>query len=712
MIVKQEYVPQAVPRYSPDNQILLRAFQSVSISLSQVVISHFLSVSNSNAGSANSSSSDLSSLVSEDYFTVSLDVRALTIKLSAADSSNNLRARNAFGTNNNRSSRVKGVGLSLTWDAIDIDSISPGASHKDRNQLLAVRQADFEGFSSWRPHGWTRDELLFTTDPNLALVVIRSSIGSVDAAADLQLLNELSEAWAATHPKSSRSNHPANENAKSAVQLPQGLPPRLRLVFDIGHCKFVFADRISQQKTILSIATNGLHLGGFTSFADRIGRRKDKMSTRNAFKEEEQLQQRRAEMGDSVDYAVPDAMLKPQLRRRFHQEHARLLEDLTMSMSFEGNFELEPIAVHLSVQQEENGQQETFSLAEIGRTHGIASGDVLGRQVLDLVDTARLDPSTLSGTIGFGIASGINVNLWEVPVLEALVALGKAHTSADASPALPPRSQVDILSRLPSGISCRFSLGLISVFVGLTDPNPAFESRLVRGIWFQTFAVFEYAYYVNTAQTVRTRHDLIAPIRAKLKLPEDITTQALACYHHHNPNEGRAALCRFTLGETFVTPIFDGRKFDEAGGTKMNFETWQWPEAPMQENDYTAWEFIKPRKSSKIDHALLAAPDRSKRSRSGPEEARRGYTDLYVPHPPTTDEIESWPTVPAKTKDEDPDEESKETVLAGWGAVLEYFNAASIADLRGTRDPLNDGEQFDKEGHLIIKGEFAKPWCT
>lgn len=688
-----------------NDQILLRALQSVSISFSQVVISHFLSVSNSNAGSANSSSSDLSSLASEDFHTVSLDVRALVIKLSAADASNNLRARNAFGTNTNRSSRVKGIAFDLTWDAIDIDSTSPGGYNKDKNQLLAIRQADFEGFSSWRPHGWIRDELLFVNDPNLALVVLTASLGSVNAAADVQLLNELSEAWAATHPRSAPRSELSDETIKSAVQLPQGLPPRLRLVFDIGRCKLALSDRISQQKTTLSIATNGLHMGASTSYADRVGRRKDKMSMRNAFKEEEQLQQRRAEMGDAADYALPDAMLKPQLRRRFHHEHAKLLDDLTMSMSFEGNFEMEPIAVHLSIQEGETGQKQVFSLAEIGRTHGNANGDVLGRQILDLVDTARLDPTTLSGSIGFGIDGGINVNLWEVPVLEALVALGEAHTSTDTSPASAAHLQVDILSRLPSGLSCRFSLGLISVFVGQSDPNPATDSRLVRGIWFQTFAVLEYAYYVNAAQTVRTRHDLIAPIRAKLKLPDDITTQALACYSHHTRTEGRAALCRLNIREAFITPIFDGRKFDQAGGTRMNFQTWQWPEAPIQEDDYTAWEFIKPRKSTKIDGALLDGAGHANKRQTDHKPRRRGWNKNlpYVPPQPSEEEVSSWPTVPEKTKDEDPDDEDPNiTMLAGWGALLEGANASSLDDLRGTWSSFKEGDDYDDNGRYVI----------
>jgi hypothetical protein len=586
---------------------MLRAFQSVSVSLSEVVISHFLSVSNTNAGSANSSSSDLSSLASEDYFTISLRARALSMKVSAADSTNNLRARNAFGTNANPTSRVKGVGLNLIWDVIEIDSIAPGESHIDRNQLLVLQKADFEGFSSWRPHGWTRDELLFATDPNLALVVHRASIESVDAAAEVKLLKEISDAWKTTHPRSAPSSPDLNENAESSVRLPQGLPPRLRFVLDVGRCTLTLAERTSyEQKTTLSITTDKMHIGGYTSFSDRVGRRKDKLSMRNAFKEEEQLQQRRAEMGDEVDYALPDAMLKPQVRRRTPYEPARLLDNFTMSMDFDGNFEMAPIDIHLAVRQRATGYQQTFTIARIGSMHGTAAGNVLGRQVLDLVDTARIEPETISGSVGLGIEKGININLWEPAVLDALAALGKTHTGTDAPPAVSRPSKVDILCRLPSGLSYRVSLGSVSVFVGRPDPSPASDNKLVRGIWFKTSAVMEYAYYVNTAQTLRTRHDLIAPIRAKLRLSEDITTQALACYHHHAPSNGRAALFRLTLLETFATPVFNGRKFDREGGTTTDYSDWEWPQVPFEPADYSCWEFMKPRGETAADKGVYA----------------------------------------------------------------------------------------------------------
>ena len=585
---------------------MLRSFGAFSISLSQVIVSHYLSVSASNAASARSSSTDLSSLDHEDHFTLSLGIKAPKVQLTAADSSNNDRARNAFGSNRCLSSRVKGVGFTIAWEAIEVDCVAPGESERDKNQLLAIKNADFEGLSTWRPYGWHREELLFASDPNLSLIVGRATVASIDAAGDVQLLNELADAWRATHPQRPAGPHFSNITVKSARDLSPGLLPRIRIALDIGHCMFVLADRVSSSKTTMSVATEGLHFGCFTSYADLIGRRKDKMSTKNAFKEEEQLQQRRAEMGDAVDYALPDAMLKPRVRRKFYPDSAKLFEDFTLSMAFTANLELEPIAVHLTIEDVERRTQETFPIASIGRTHGQIAGDILGRNASQLHDGVRLDPSTRSMSLDLGIDSGVHANMWETAVLDALVGMGKAHAAVELDTTPPPKPKVDILSRLPSGLSARISLGTVSLFVGRPDPNPSCDKGLVRGIWLRSFVALEYAYYINTAQTLRTRHDLTAHIRAKLKLPTDITTQALACYHHIRPEGGQAALFRCTLLDTFVTPVFNGQAFDDKGGTRQEAGAWAWPAAPPTAEDYLTWDFIKLRGTEHPESGVFA----------------------------------------------------------------------------------------------------------
>lgn len=542
----------------------------------------------------------------EEYFTVSLGVRLPKLTLSAADATNNDRARNAFGSNACRSSRVRGVAFDLSWQMFELDCVAPGESERDKNQLLAIRNAQFDGLSTWRPHGWTREELLFANDPNLALVVGRATVASIDAAGDVQLLQELSDAWKTTHPSKAAAAHVTNQKIKSVRNLSAGLLPRIRVVLDVGHCMLVVADRVSQSKTTLSVATDGFHVGCFTSYTDLIGRRKDRMSTKTAFKEEEQLQQRRAEMGDAVDYAQPDAMLKPRLRRKFHPDSATLFENFTMSMSVTANLELEPLTTHLTIEDGDTRKQETYPIATIGRTHGTITGDVLGRHAMDLTDAARMDPTTRSLAMDLGVDSGIHVNLWETGVADALIAMGKAHTAVDVDTCPPPKPKVDILSRLPSGLSVRVSLGSVSVFVGRPDPNPGCAYGLVRGLWLRSFVAFEYAYYVNTAQTLRSRHDLTAHVRVKLKLPTDITTQALACYHHNHAKGGKAALVRVTLLDTFIKPIFNGHLFDERGGTQQEYQTWKWPEPKPTAEEFETWDFIKLRGTEHPETGVFA----------------------------------------------------------------------------------------------------------
>ncbi|RSH95792.1 hypothetical protein EHS25_000884 [Saitozyma podzolica] len=66
------------------------------------------------------------------------------------------------------------------------------------------------------------------------------------------------------------------------------------------------------------------------------------------------------------------------------------------------------------------------------------------------------------------------------------------------------------------------------------------------------------------------RHALSAPQRSKLRLPEDITTQALAFFHHLLPDSGNATLVSVTLQDTFLKPIFNGSRFVAAGGTSVS----------------------------------------------------------------------------------------------------------------------------------------------
>ncbi|CAD6591129.1 MAG: hypothetical protein TREMPRED_005996, partial [Tremellales sp. Tagirdzhanova-0007] len=223
---KNKWGPQSVPR------ILLRAFESVTVSLSRLTFSHFLPVSGTPSISARSSATDLTIFTPSDAdcFIVSMDLIDVSCQLSAADSSNNDRARNAFGTNPSPESKVRGVAFGLLWQSIALQCVAPGETSDDKSQLIAVRQAEFDGLITWRPSGWTREDLLFVNDPNLALIVGKGSMASIDVAGDVQLLNELTEAWQHSRPQGNSSG-PAAVDSPNQIEL----PPRIRMVVQVGH---------------------------------------------------------------------------------------------------------------------------------------------------------------------------------------------------------------------------------------------------------------------------------------------------------------------------------------------------------------------------------------------------------------------------------------------------------------------------------------------
>lgn len=546
--------------------------------------------------SARSSVSDLSELnVPEDAFTISVDASSLYCKLDAADSSTNQRARNAFGTNASAESKIRGVGYSLGWKAVALQCLAPGEKSDEMSQLLQMRSAEIEGLSTWRPAHWSREEMLFACDPNLALVVQKGSIDSIDVAGDVQLLEELSQAWRNTRPK--KASKPVDHSPRK----PFALPPRIRIVMDIGHAMVLLADRNSQHKTTLTLASDGLHLGCFTSFSDITARRRDKQENKAAFKREEELEQRREEAGDQFNAAQPDAMLRPEHRRHFSRAPAVLQDDYAISMQGNATVVLEPMSLHMTLSEPLSRNQHSYHLASVGRAHGTVTGDILGVQEVrsDCSEVALLDPASLSCMIDVGVDSGVRFNLWNMPVVDALVSMAasqRSNPAMDDPVASMQNEKQSILCRLPSGISARLSLGLVSVFIGHEDPNPNCDLKLTRGLWLQTAFLGEYAYFTREAQICRRRQIQVAANRAALHLQDDITTQAQAFETHYSPVDGRAALMAVTLTETSIRPIFNGERFFKNGcqaATKPGpVQAGATPEK-KPDDGYDGWEFLR-----------------------------------------------------------------------------------------------------------------------
>ncbi|WRT67617.1 uncharacterized protein IL334_004589 [Kwoniella shivajii] len=543
-------------------RIGLRAFKSVDVNVRNFSIAHRLS---SVFGPATQPFPTTFTSSTDEKYTVSLDLKSVQLTIAAADASNNDRARNAFGTNSAPESKIRGIGFEIKWEAISLDCLAPREKVDEKSQLLVVRNGSFDGFSSWRPAGWKREELLFSSDPNLALIVFRGEIGSINTAIDLQLLHELGAAWRITHPK--RKNQ-EDGVASANMRKMYGLPPRSRVVFDIGHISAQLADRLSDNKTTLTFDSDGVHCGCFTGFTELSGRRRDKPTSRKAFEDEDKIREQRAKMSN-LDYALPPVMLPRHVRRSENRPCATLSDDFSISLKGDAQMNIEPLRIKIKLSDD-----NFHDLANVGRIHGTVSGDVLGRhEVTDSkTETAFFDWTSLSSNFDMGIDEGINIELWKKEVIEALIVMGEAHQSS--SPQNPRSSRSDdkkTFNRLPSGVSARFSLGTINLFIGHEDINPAMKGKHsppVRGTWIQTSAIFEYALYRHQAQAFPWRHHLTAPQRAKLQLPEDITVQALAFATKYRSDGGTAALTSLVVEDFIVRPIYNGNTFVANGGTK------------------------------------------------------------------------------------------------------------------------------------------------
>ncbi|WVQ80568.1 hypothetical protein IAT38_002673 [Cryptococcus sp. DSM 104549] len=613
---KEQWSEHATPR------IILRAVESVRVSFSRIILLHHLtpapthtpspasstSRTHSRSSSASFASSDPAPPPDNNHYIVSLELSELGCTLSAADSSNNDRARNAFGTNPSPESKVRGIAAELVWRSIELQCIAPGECANDRSQLFAVRQAEITGFSSWRPAGWSREELLFANDPNLALVVCQAKVASVDCAGDLQLLHELEAAWRATHPPKAAAAAPSPEPTGEEKPKPAGsawLPPRMRMVFDIGDIMAVLADRLSEDTTTLTFALGGLHLGFFTSFSDIVARRRDRAAAKAAFREEEELQKRRAEDHDA-DYAMHPSMLPTALRRRSTVTQATLRDDLSISMRGDAQISVEPIRVNMTLQG-----HRVYELAEVGQIHGTVTGDVLGRCEVreDGSEAARLDWGSLSCGVDVGIQKGVDLDLWKGEVIEALVKMGETHQQRPCGSGAKAGGKGKVggtlLDKLPSGISARLSLGKINMFIGVQDPNPDCPLGLVRGLWFQTVTTVEYAYYATPNQALPWRHVLTTPRRSKLRLPEDITTQSLAFAAQYRRAGGKAALVCVNNEDTIFQPVFNGENFVKHGGIRQKLVPRDPPKPPPGEN-FVGWGFQRSRMRKSVAQGEFA----------------------------------------------------------------------------------------------------------
>lgn len=528
--------------------MLLRAFEFATVSLARVHISHLLPVTYPK--SAASSSTDVSETASANgkHNTLSLDFIGFSLQVTGCNSTNNSQLSKIFGRSTNPSSVVDGIAAKLEWQSIELQCIAPGESGNDKSQLVAVRQAEFDVITTWLPEGWERKDLLFADDPNLALLLARGCIASIDVATDLQLCSELSQSWTRDHP-------PRSPN--TLVPKPY-LPilPRVRLLLDIGPMSVVVANQADEHSATLTLATDGVSFGAHSHYSDISAPIK------------------------SEDKTKPSEKLEGGMGMKFNPS------PLTYSTSLQGNafISVDPISLRMSLGSR---NEKTYRLASVGRIEGKATVGIFGgvSHSEEGKDTHFLVKKSLIIDTEVFCESGVRVEIWHSDVIEALVQL------AGMKEPKPPKPANNPLDRMPSGITLRVSLGLISVFVAHEDPNPHCDLRLVHGLWLQTKVVLNYARYAHTGTKSRCGHLLRKDLRDHFSLFDDLTSKAYEYASHTEQHGGAVALFSVLVTDTYIRPVFNGPRFVSKGGTGnvMPDEDWTMPPRPDVDLEFAAW---------------------------------------------------------------------------------------------------------------------------
>lgn len=105
----------------------------------------------------------------------------------------------------------------------------------------------------------------------------------------------------------------------------------------------------------------------------------------------------------------------------------------------------------------------------------------------------------------------------------------------------------------------------------------------------------------------------------------------------------------------------------------------------MQEDDYTAWEFIKPRKPSHTDNHARSAPTKDHGASSNSKHVRVDYAALPS-RPEPSEFIEDPEEFPIKGSGKG-DKEVKEAFFAGWSEVLDVCGLPSLDKIFGWVSP-------------------------
>lgn len=503
--------------------------------------------------------------------TLSLEFNRVKLHLSATNSVDDARLTKVFGNNNNPDCAVQGAAANLEWTSIELQCIAPGDTSKDRIQLLAIRQARLELITTWRPPGSRRDRQPFDDDPNLSLVFAGGSVASLDGATDLQLLSELATSW--RHNRPPIAPRPQKEKRQLIMT-----PPRVRMYLEVGHIAVVVANRASENAATLSLTSDGLQLGGQTSYHARTC--SDPTSSHGSSSQSSDTQAT-ANTSESSTSTLNS------------EESPTTYPPLTLALRGDGFAALEPISLRMSLGTR---NEKTYRIATFGEVAMKMTCDAQGTHVTreDGSEHYLLDRRTFMVDSHVSLDDGIKVELWHPEVIKSFMLLASMKEPQPKKPATDP------LAKLPSGVSLRLSVALVSVFIGHEDLNPNCDLNLVHGLWLQTSAVFDYARYPNARMKPECRHSLDEDQRAKLKLFNDITSSAFAYSRKIQDQDkgAEAALVSLLLRDTAVKSVFNGERFAMHGGFDGRIAPDKEGKGPLPPVDmeYLAWGWAGPKR--------------------------------------------------------------------------------------------------------------------
>ncbi|KAL1408382.1 Protein SABRE [Vanrija albida] len=557
--------PQGFPRVGhdasipTDTQVVLRAFESVTVAAQSVGLSYSLP-----------KAQDVSTgekVDPDDAHIVSFGLSGFSLALSCTNSGSDPRLGQIYGSSAKENSVVRGINAHIQWRSIGVQYHSSGKP-ADSIPIVTIKQAQIDLLTTWRPGGWTR-ELLFSDDLNLAIVIARGCIASVDVAGDIKLFEQVLGAWQQEHLAGGpRHQRPAHRAADPAV-----LPPRFRLLFEVGSTTVALSNSAAPDEATISLATDGVAIGAHSQFSDvaPAGDGRGTSADRDF-----------SETGSSFTY---DTLGETPV-------DSASSDDVALVKRGEGFLRVQPVTLRISLATQDE-RQKTYRLATIGAIEGRVQGSVLGsRTTLESgIERWTVTPNTLTLDIETIIDNGIRIELWNASVLRAIDLLVDATKPRGEKPVkeVPKDPKPRFIDRLPSGISLRVSLGNISMFIGHPDLSPE-HSSLVRGLWVRTTVKLEYAHYANTAYAKHCKHRLQSSPREQLNLDDDITAEAMAATRGLEKDGGHAALMSVTVLDTTIHTVFNGQAFAAKGGADRPppFDDWKMPPRPDEASAFVA----------------------------------------------------------------------------------------------------------------------------